>query len=398
MRLEGRAYSPAVLEQIVTAGGAINSYEAAAVLLGSLAELEISARHVNNLTAMVGSELQQVCLEQTEAYRARPLPQQATRVEAPPSLACVAVDGGRMQTRRPDCGRGVHNASWRETKNAGFFRMKTATFADDPHPELPRCFTDCRHMASLLEGLQDDAEPEPTGAATGDPWRPQVLFRTCVSSLTDSDSFGWMMAAEADRRGFFAAEKRAFLGDGQKYNWMIHQARFSTFEPILDFIHPLEYLYPAARAACVDETAAWQTFQDWARLCWQGKVVDVVATLDQRLHERGPPPENADENDPRAVLARARTYLVNNQSRMDYPRYRREGLPITSCLIESLIKEVNYRVKGTEKFWNDGRQGEVILHVRAALLSHDDRLTRHLRARPGSPFARPREVTASTAA
>jgi hypothetical protein len=47
-----------------------------------------------------------------------------------------------------------------------------------------------------------------------------------------------MMATGADRRGFFIAPKRAFLGDGSAYNWTIHRDHFSTFEPILDFIHP----------------------------------------------------------------------------------------------------------------------------------------------------------------
>ena len=73
---------------------------------------------------------------------------------------------------------------------------------------------------------------------------------------------------------------------------------------------------------------------------------------------------------------------------MDYPRYRREGLPVTSALIESLAKEMNYRVTGSEKFWNDGSPGEAILQVRAALLSDDDRLAAPIRQRPGRPCAR----------
>jgi len=56
---------------------------------------------------------------------------------------------------------------------------------------------------------------------------------------------------------------------------------------------------------------------------------------------------------------------------MDYARYRREGLPITSTLVESLIKQFNQRMKGTEKFWVDGG-AEAVLQVRAALLSEDD--------------------------
>ena len=78
-------------------------------------------------------------------------------------------------------------------------------------------------------------------------------------------------------------------------------------------------------------------------------------------------------------------YLTNNQGRMDYPRYRRAGLPTCSGLVESLIKQFNRRVKGTEKFWNP-TGGETILQLRAAYLSEDDRLAKHLKSRPISPF------------
>ncbi|MGH7378601.1 MAG: hypothetical protein ACREKK_14455, partial [Candidatus Methylomirabilales bacterium] len=71
----------------------------------------------------------------------------------------------------------------------------------------------------------------------------------------------------------------------------------------------------------------------------------------------------------------------HNASRMDYPRYRREGLPISSAPVESLIKQFNQRVKGTEKFWTRPR-AEAILQVRAAYLSEDDRAERLYLNRP----------------
>ena len=92
--------------------------------------------------------------------------------------------------------------------------------------------------------------------------------------------------------------------------------------------------------------------------------------------------------DPRRVLAEALTYLRNNASRMDYPRYRRAGLPTTSSLVESLVGEFNARVKGKQKFWNRPAGAEAILHVRAALLSDDDRLDRYFAERPGRPYRR----------
>jgi hypothetical protein len=73
---------------------------------------------------------------------------------------------------------------------------------------------------------------------------------------------------------------------------------------------------------------------------------------------------------------------------MDYPRYHRLGLPVTSAPMESLIKQMNLRVKGTEMFWDDPLGAEAILHLRAAALSDDGRLTDYLSQRPGWPFHR----------
>jgi hypothetical protein len=386
-----------VLEQIVTAGASVKSYKSASLLLKTLAEVDITPKHVNNLTVMVGQELGEATRSQTQAHQERPLPRKPTQSKTPIALAMVACDGGRMQTRRADAGPGVHDAHWRENKNALFSRMKTESYEVDPHPELPRCFANCEHMSRLIEGVLEPNKPIPQAEVSlenisSKKWRPEPLFRTCLSSLNSSESFGPMMAAEADARGLFAAQRRAFLGDGQGYNWTIQKKHFPTFVPVLDFIHPLEYLYEAARAIHRDDQTVWAVFQTWAERTWQGGVRDVLTMLRDAL-ARLP----SQEEERREQVAGALTYLENNESRMDYPRYRREGLPVTSALMESLVKEINFRVKGTEKFFNDNDRGEAILHVRAAFLCDDDRLSRHLRNRPGSPYARHRSSTASIA-
>lgn len=86
--------------------------------------------------------------------------------------------------------------------------------------------------------------------------------------------------------------------------------------------------------------------------------------------------------------AKTITYLTNNVDRIKYPEYRRAGLPVTTAWMESLVKEINQRVKGTEKFWNDPTGAEAILQVRAAALSDDNRLRTHSQTRRGSPFTR----------
>ena len=86
------------------------------------------------------------------------------------------------------------------------------------------------------------------------------------------------------------------------------------------------------------------------------------------------------------MVAQARSYLGNNRDRMAYPRYRREGLPTTSRLVESLVGEVNARVKSKQKHWNRPAGAEAILQLRAAVLSQDDRMSRFFAERPGCPF------------
>ena len=72
---------------------------------------------------------------------------------------------------------------------------------------------------------------------------------------------------------------------------------------------------------------------------------------------------------------------------MDYPVYRCRGLPVTSSLAESMVKQVNKRVKGTEMFWDYGASGEAILQLRAAVLSDGEPLHDFVATRPISPFS-----------
>lgn len=88
----------------------------------------------------------------------------------------------------------------------------------------------------------------------------------------------------------------------------------------------------------------------------------------------------------RKIFHRVTTYFTNSGMRMDYPRYRQEGLPVIGSLAESLVKQISKRVRGTEKFWNNGPSGEAILQLRAAVISDGDRLHRWITNRPSSPF------------
>ena len=61
-------------------------------------------------------------------------------------------------------------------------------------------------------------------------------------------------------------------------------------------------------------------------------------------------------------------------------------IKVGSSQVESFIKQINHRVKGTEQFWNDGGL-EAVLQVRAAYLSQDGRAGKHHEQRPRGPAA-----------
>lgn len=386
-------------------------------MLRKLAEVSVSVPQIGELTAEIGQELSQQLHEQAAAHAHQTLaPQHA---EAP-RLVAVSVDGGRIMTRA-EAGRGVHDQAWKETKNACLLTMSSEPSPDDPHPQLPACFTDRTYVEKLVREIHstktsvprktaeipenspasdDTSDVHVASAASLPPrasraakstsrpsWRPQRLVRTCVSSLVCSDDFGPLVAGEAQRRGFYQAARRAFLGDGQAWNWTLHKTHFADFVPIADFVHPLGYVYDAARVLAPDDP--WPVYLAASTACWQGRVSDFLRDLRAWQAEHPTPPdEKLPDDDPRTIVQSVRTYLPNNQSRMNYPEYRRAGLPVSSSAIESLIKEINYRVKGTEKFWNRPDGAEHILQVRAAALSDDERLSVWILNRPGSYFHR----------
>ena len=125
-----------------------------------------------------------------------------------------------------------------------------------------------------------------------------------------------------------------------------------------------EWLATSSAEAAGDET----TYPRWAGWIWRGQVDRVIGELRDHQHQIGKPPPDASPSDLREPVNRALVYYENHRSRMNYPQYRRLGLPLTSSHIESTIKQINRRVKGSEKFWSR-RSSEAILQLRADYLS-----------------------------
>ena len=384
---------------MVYAGSHASGFRQASEDLREEAELEISEQRIMRATKRIGQER----VEQREAevchWEQLPLPEQLRSPKAQvPAVAVVEMDGGRMQIRDERFGKPPEEQSdkpeesrkgrfWRETKVGCLLNVASTVSAEDPCPEIPRLFIDPRRMRQIAREIKGIGVEEPdetssrSEAESGDrPGRPTVLVRSVVATRENIESFGKQLSAAAWQRGFAAAPRKAFVGDGLEANWSVWRKHFSHYTPIVDFIHALCYVFAAALAAR-RLPEGWPIYCQWAQWVWSGRVEMVIAALQRRQEEVGLPEKNEPEDSPRAKVAAALGYLENQQSRMKYDEYRREGLPITSSHIESTIKQINRRVKGTEKFWSDGG-AEALLQLAADYLSETQPLTTYWRERP----------------
>lgn len=388
-----------MLDRIVFAGVTNSSFVAASEDLEKLADLEVSPKQVERVTKRIGSER---CVERAEAvasYQELPLTErkQAPANVTPPDVAVVGTDGGRLQIRDAEDETDetdvddkpadeTKGTQWREDKIGILLTMKSDVSATDPCPQIPENFVDPTRILKLARELKkrpalgDEGLKEPATAqaeeAPHDPdskWKPpEVETRNLLATRGSWESFGPIVATEAWSKGFYAAERRAFIGDGSDNNWTLWRRHFSSFVPILDFIHALSYVFASATAGR-PFAEGWPCYVQWIDWIWQGHVEKVIAALALRQEELGLPEANESESCPRRIVAKALGYLQNNKDRMRYHEYRIQGLPMMSSYVESAVKQFNQRVKGTEKFWSE-EGAESILQLRADHLSDDQRL------------------------
>jgi hypothetical protein len=409
LKLGCEDYSPAMLRKIEYAGGNGRSFQMAAELLERLAELPISGRHEERLTERLGKERAALRDKDAAAMKDRKL---RSAYKHPPAVAVVMVDAGKAQFRQEDAGPGVHGPHWGDTKVACLQTYTDVEYDRDPQPEPPQKFLDPARVERMCREMErvrgPSAEKSPKEAQTKAQQRiepkkkkkkkkkrkkgrkdrrkrPQRLVRTVVATTEKVEAFGWMVSAEAMKRKMYAAKKRGLLGDGGNWIEPMGEMHFPGWIQILDFLHLLVHLFAAARLAFSKEPArAWTLYEQMLRDAWGGRVQEVIDAIDAQVKRLRADPSVSKQDCHTVELAQ--DYVERNRQRMDYPRYRQMGLPVSSAPVESLIKQINLRVKGTEQFWNRGGL-EAVLQVRAAYLSQDDRAEAFYNRRPRGPAA-----------
>lgn len=389
------------MKKVIYAGTRCGSFALAAEALRELAEVEVPVKQVERRTHQIGT---QRCAERdaaAAAFETLPLVLRKKTPEgvAAPPIAVVQMDGGRLQilertplkrhpapaVATPTPKKKKKGQYWREDKVGLLASMTSTPGVGDPCPSVPTHFIDPERIPRLAQeikskstaagrdevsasGVSSDLpgpQPTPTSVCRYEP--PELVVRSVVSTKQGVEVFGGLLASAAWARGFYGSERRVFLGDGSNANWGVWERHFSSFTPVVDFIHALAYVYGAAMAGGTF-AEGWSRYALWIETLWQGDVGTILTGLAARQQAIGTPEPTDGETHPRVCLAEALCYFENQQGRMKYAEYRRSGLPITTSHVESTIKQMNHRVKGTEKFWSESG-AEAILQLRADLLS-----------------------------
>jgi hypothetical protein len=403
-------FSPRVLHKIVHAGVNSVSYQQASRDLAELSDLDVAPKPVERLVKKIGQERIDQRAAAVAAHQRLPLMAKdgvANPTRSRPSVAMASVDGGRLQIRAGPAPP-QQDSHWRESKVSVLETYQSDVQEIDPDPHVPRCFLDLKRTKQMVRGLghtlpvglefgRGDKTCEPDEAPgrgrdrVARPGRPKRLVRSVLASRTCAEGFGPMMHQAAWERNFFGAGRRAFLGDGLPVNWTLQRRHFASFTAILDFVHALSYVFAAAFAGRPQAEGA-EVYKRWIQAVWSGQVATILPELEARSAALGSPPSECVDSDPRRLVFEALRYLKNNADRMRYDDYRRQGLPIMTSAVESVIKQINRRVKGSEKFWSEPG-AEAILQLRADSLSETEAMARFWSAREaqasgGRPYRR----------
>jgi hypothetical protein len=396
--IDQSGFSPRVQQKIVHAGVNGLSYQQASRDLTELSDLKVEPKPVERLVRKIGQERVDQRDAAVTAHERLPLMAKdivAKPERSSPSVAMASVDGGRLQIRC-DPSEPKRDSHWRESKVAVLETYQSDVHEADPDPDVPRCFLDLNRTKEMVRGL---GHPLPIGLEfDGEnrtreqdkptkeerhhkprPGRPKRLVRSVLASRKCAEEFGPMVHQAAWERNFFGAKRRAFLGDGLPVNWTIQRRHFASFTPILDFVHALSYVFSAAFAGRTVAEGS-DVYKRWIQAMWSGQVATILTELEKRSAALGLPTSECTDGDPRKLVFESLRYLKNNVGRMRHDDYRRQGLPIMTSAVESVIKMINKRVKGSEKFWSE-QGAEAILQLRADHLGETETMARFWSAR-----------------
>lgn len=206
-----------------------------------------------------------------------------------------------------------------------------------------------------------------------DKGRPRPVNKRMYATFKSYRALFVWIKAEAVRRGYGTSKflKVQFVADGADTLWDLQREFFPDAEVCLDWFHAVEKLWDCGKAVHRGTRTKRAPLEGWVheqkRLLRQGKLDQVLATLTAALESTAVTgPGNKFR---RKVLDTTIKHFAKNRRRMRYDHLRRQGLVISSGLIEGTVRHlVGMRLDGPGMRWGKAR-AEAVLLLRCVVLN-----------------------------
>jgi hypothetical protein len=321
--LEGGTLTPGVLRMVGTVGAMV-SFEEGEKLLGELAGVDVSAKHVERAAEALGREV-----SQDERRVVEPLPE---HIGVTPTMY-LGVDGTGVPMRASElAGRpGKQSDGSSKTREVKLVTVWSAEGRDKEGTPV-RDKGSVSYSAGIESAATRDTDKAPS-------------------------EFAQRVEREAQRRGFERAQRRVVLGDGALWVWNLADEHFPGAIQIVDRFHAKQKLSDVAKSIYGPES---DLGKEWEHQRHDeldaGDLEAVLAAL--RLH--APKDDEA---------RKCVDYIQRNRDRMRYAEFRMQGLCTSTGVIEAGCKvAIGTRCKRAGMHWTVSG-ADAIIALRCCKLS-----------------------------
>ena len=261
------------------------------------------------------------------------------------TIAAVAAAAGAEVLRADDAQRHRVAGRQQELPDSPLQPDRACLFADGTTVHTAGDW----HEVRVATATAADAEGKP-------------LARQSRARFLPVAEFAWLLVLLARSVGYPHARLRAFVADGAHWLWKLADDYFASAVQMLDWYHLAEHVHKAAKAVFGEGSAGAKQWAEARKTeLWSGQVEAALAAVQAEATRVRSPVK-------RAALRELATYLENNRTRVDYPRYRELGLPCGSGQVEAQCKTLvgaRCKLAGMRNWTYAG--AEAVLRLRAAV-------------------------------